>query len=556
MKNRIITNSLRTIKNLFPRFLTLLIISFLGTFVFLGLISTAPNMLYSLDKEFDNANVYDIKIVSTLGLTEDDLDVLEDIDGVKEIEGSYSKDVLITLGVEEYVVNIESLSKDINNVKVLEGRLPENEHEIVVEKNVLIQNDIELGDSISFNDSTFKNNELTIVGVVDNIIYFNNTDLGQNRGTTNIGAGTITYYSYVLPSLFDVDYYTYIYITLDDACEKITNTSEYLEIVKEVKDKIELIADSREEKRLQEVNDLLTEEIKNTFDPIYEELSNEKLSLDNRLNDLNNTKEQLKNLEKEIKELKNEYYSILDKYSLGEEEVENRILFLENELLILDASNSLYNEYLEELNELKYLLDLKDLIDYKEVFYNDELNKYNEAYEDYEDDLASYNQKKVTVDYQYRKANSMFDEIPKSTWLVMDRTDFLTYTEYIEDTGSISNLSTIFPLIFSAVACLISLVSMNRMVEDDRSEIGTLKSLGFSNKHIVVKYLMYSFSATLIGGILGSILGAILLPTVIFSIYGLLFTLPKIYLNFEWGYFILGVSVNFILVKICSISSI
>ena len=342
--------------------------------------------------------------------------------------------------------------------------------------------------------------------------------------------------------------YTYIYITLDDACEKITNTSEYLEIVKEVKDKIELIADSRDEKRLQEVNDLLTEEIKNTFDPIYEELSNEKLSLDNRLNDLNNTKEQLKNLEKEIKELKNEYYSILDKYSLGEEEVENRILFLENELLILDASNSLYNEYLEELNELKYLLDLKDLIDYKEVIYNDELNEYNEAYGEYEDDLASYNQKKVTVDYQYRKANSMFDEIPKSTWLVMDRSDHLTYTEYIEDTGSISNLATIFPLIFSAVACLISLVSMNRMVEDDRSEIGTLKSLGFSNKHIVVKYLMYSFSATLIGGILGSILGAILLPAVIFSIYGLLFTLPKIYLNFEWGYFILGVSVNFILV--------
>ena len=290
MKNRIITNSLRTIKNLFPRFLTLLIISFLGTFVFLGLISTAPNMLYSLDIEFDKANVYDIKIVSTLGLTDDDLDVLEDIDGVKEIKGSYSKDVLITLGVEEYVVNIESLPNDINKVNITEGRLPENENEIVVEKNVLVQNKMELGDSISFSDSTFKNNELTIVGVVDSILYFNNTDLGQNRGTTNIGAGTITYYSYVLPSLFDVDYYTYIYITLDGASDVITNTSEYLDIVRNVKNKIEDIKEEREEVRLQEVNDLLTEEIKNTFDPIYEELANEKSSLDNRLNDLNNTK--------------------------------------------------------------------------------------------------------------------------------------------------------------------------------------------------------------------------------------------------------------------------
>ena len=76
VKNRILTNSFRTIKNLFARFLTLLIISFLGTFVFLGLFSTAPNMLHTIDVHFDNANVYDIKIVSTLGLTDDDINVL------------------------------------------------------------------------------------------------------------------------------------------------------------------------------------------------------------------------------------------------------------------------------------------------------------------------------------------------------------------------------------------------------------------------------------------------------------------------------------------------
>ena len=116
VKNRILTNSFRTIKNLFARFLTLLIISFLGTFVFLGLFSTAPNMLHTIDVHFDNANVYDIKIVSTLGLTDDDIDVLKNIDGVDEIEGSKTKDVLVTLDDEEYVVNIESLSNSLNNI--------------------------------------------------------------------------------------------------------------------------------------------------------------------------------------------------------------------------------------------------------------------------------------------------------------------------------------------------------------------------------------------------------------------------------------------------------
>ena len=116
MKNKILINSFRTIKRMFPRFLALLIISFLGSFAFVGLQSTSPNMIDTLDVYLDAADVYDIRIVSTLGLTNDDLNEIKKIDEVKEIEGSYSKDVLMKVNESEYVVNITSLPESINKI--------------------------------------------------------------------------------------------------------------------------------------------------------------------------------------------------------------------------------------------------------------------------------------------------------------------------------------------------------------------------------------------------------------------------------------------------------
>ena len=122
MKNRILTNSFRTIKRMFPRFLALLIISLLGSFSFIGLQSTAPNMLDTLDVYLDKNNVYDIRIISSYGLVDADVDALKDVEGVKNIEACYSKDILMKVNENEYVVNIESLPanhEDINNINKL-----------------------------------------------------------------------------------------------------------------------------------------------------------------------------------------------------------------------------------------------------------------------------------------------------------------------------------------------------------------------------------------------------------------------------------------------------
>lgn len=490
MKNRIFTNGFRTIKKMFPRFLSLLIISFLGTFSFVGLQSTAPNMLDTLDYYYDQNDVYDIRIISTLGLNDNDLEALKEVENIDKVEGSYSKDVLVQVKEKEYVLNIESLPQDINKLDLIDGEFPKQENEIVVEENLLIKNDLAIGDTLSFVDETFKENNLKIVGVVNSHIYFNNVDLSQNRGTTSIGAGTINYYSYVISEAFNVDYYTSIYITLDGAKEEITSDDDYLEIIDEFMENVESIKKEREEARKQEIYDIALEEIE---------------KIENKI-DI-----QLGQLEEKI----NEFKTSLDEQKEA-----------------LDKLKSELDENYSPAKEAEYNL--------KKQIYEFQLELYRLNVEEYQN----------TVDSSYEQIEkakeSINKKIPKATWHVLDRTSHLTYVEYTEDTGSISNLAKVFPLIFFAVAVLISLVSMNRMVEDDRTEIGTLKSLGFTNKHIIVKYILFAFLATSIGSILGSVLGAIIIPSIISSIYSLLFTMCSIYLNPEWIYIILGISINFI----------
>ena len=108
-KNRILTNSLRVIKLSFPRFLSLTVISMLGVFCFAGLGATAPDMIKTLDNYLDSTNTYDIKVLSTMGLTDNDISALKKIKGVDQVEGGYSKDVLITEDDSEYVINVSSI---------------------------------------------------------------------------------------------------------------------------------------------------------------------------------------------------------------------------------------------------------------------------------------------------------------------------------------------------------------------------------------------------------------------------------------------------------------
>ena len=133
-KDRINTSSIREIKHSFKRFLSLLVMSMLGVLVFVGLKMAAPDMMKSLDKYYDDNNFYDIKIVSTLGLTNDDIKAFENLKTVKKAYGSYSKDVLVEAKNKELVVKLIGINQDINKIEILKGRMPKDNTEVIVEQ--------------------------------------------------------------------------------------------------------------------------------------------------------------------------------------------------------------------------------------------------------------------------------------------------------------------------------------------------------------------------------------------------------------------------------------
>lgn len=631
IKNRLKTNSYRNIKKSLPRFFSLLIMSFLGVFVYAGLQATSPDMLNSLDNYFDEYNTYDVKIISTLGLTNNDITSLKKISNVKDVEGINSVDSLIKINKKDLVINVTSLPKNINKLKILSGRLPSKENEIVIEENMLKENNLQLGDTINLDNSSFNNEKAKIVGTVESTLYLNNVNNSPGRGSTNIGTGKIDYYTYMLKDNFDQDYLTGIYLTVKDAKNEITSSDKYDVLVNDVSKRIESIKKTQEEKRYKELYNDTSLEIINKENEYLEELAKVKAELDANKEKLDKANEELVQANDKLTPAKNEldqansklieakasldtwkasldqakssletgknnYQNTLNQYGQTEDNLQQNINDLKEyisqiELILekVEKDSSLYRFYSEKLTTLKSQLEsleqLKStgiLLKNKEQEYNNNLasynnayssystslneyrnnlQKYNNSYNTYRENLNSYNSKleeynKALKEYEdnekklkdeIAKANEILDTIAYPVWYIYDRYDNSTYSDYIDDTNSLENLSKLFPAIFFAVAILISLISMNRMVEEDRTEIGTLKSLGFENKHIRQKYVIFASIATIIGGLLGATLGLVIIPNLISNIYKVLFTLPKLELDLN----LVTTSISFFLILIC-----
>jgi putative ABC transport system permease protein len=153
--------------------------------------------------------------------------------------------------------------------------------------------------------------------------------------------------------------------------------------------------------------------------------------------------------------------------------------------------------------------------DSKKIKAEKEKDRYNELYGD-----IIKNSKKYGISIDQTK-------FIKPKWYIQNRLNNESYKELINASDNIKKLGNIFPLIFFAISILVSLISMMRMIEEDRTENGTLKSLGYNNFEITLKYIIYSLLATIIGSISGVFIGSYLIPYVIWNIYKKLFFIPK-----------------------------
>ena len=149
------------------------------------------------------------------------------------------------------------------------------------------------------------------------------------------------------------------------------------------------------------------------------------------------------------------------------------------------------------------------------------------------DGQAELDERKADADAKFAEARADVDAIERATWYIQDRGSLASYASIESDASSIESIATVFPLIFFTVAVLISLTTVTRMVEEDRGLIGVYKALGYSRGRILSKYLIYSFTACLAGGIAGDVLGFVALPEIIFTIFATMYALPPFELHFN-----------------------
>lgn len=147
-------------------------------------------------------------------------------------------------------------------------------------------------------------------------------------------------------------------------------------------------------------------------------------------------------------------------------------------------------------------------------------------------------------------------KIENPTWYILDRNQNVGYASFIQDTESIENLSMVFPIVFFAIAILVSLTSMTRMVEEERQEIGTLKALGYNKFHISLKYIIYSSLACIIGAIIGMNIGFQILPRIIWEMYEMMYTMPDINILYNYEYSVIGLALIYICIVGATIYSI
>ena len=133
-------------------------------------------------------------------------------------------------------------------------------------------------------------------------------------------------------------------------------------------------------------------------------------------------------------------------------------------------------------------------------------------------------------------AKAEISEIENPEWYILDRYSNTGYSSFVQDKDSIKNIGEVFPIVFFLVAVLISLTSMTRMVEEQRMQIGTLKALGYNKFQIASKYILYSSLACIIGGLLGMNVGFILIPSLIWRMYEVMYQVPQFLISFNWEY--------------------
>lgn len=588
----------REIRQSFGRYAAILAIVALGVGFFVGLMVVTPAMVRNGGRYLNSHDLYDLRLLSTLGFEKDSVDAFTGREDIKAVEGAVSSDFLaVDESGKSRVLVAQTLLEVQNQVELKAGRLPEAADEIVVDSSLFSKDDI--GKTIQVSDENseetadlFAYDVYTIVGVADASYYIN-----YQRGSTTLGTGRVSGFVYMLPDGFDTDYYTELFVRLDQN-DRIYSDA-YKAKIEDLKTWAEPIAEQEAQKRYdslkadaqQKVDDAQKELRDQTADA-RTDLEEAKQKLTDGQKELADGKEQIADAKKQLQqakqtlaqkqtELNNGRAQLVDGRSqleTGQAQLDSAraqlnaaiaaaqsagsqagaesgvsgsaAVSLAQQLAQLDAQQAALDAQRNQLEsseaELtageKQLAAAKQELSLQEKQLNEQEQKLADAekeladgQKEYEDGLQTLDEKTADAKEEIADAQKQIDEIQEPDVYVLGRDTNIGYASYENDSTIVAGIAKVLPFFFFLVAALVCMTTMNRMVEEQRTQIGVLKALGYSEARIMGKYLFYAGSAAGIGSVIGFLIGSTIFPTVIWNAYKIMYHMGDYELMFDPG---------------------
>lgn len=546
MKNKMILTTLREIKETLGRYIALLLIIALGVGFFAGLKVTDPAMRQAMGQYLKDNSFYDFRLACSLGFEQQDIDYIKENVDARFVEPSISFDVVADFAETSGVIKFISIPENINTVVLESGRMPESDQECLVDSYIFDESAI--GDTVKISASNeaddsdhFKYQEYKIVGTVKTPLY-----IQYERGSTSLGSGVLDGFVYIPEGGFDSDVYTDCYIKLDSDLELYSD--EYKALIDENEDSIQTVldtaADNRYARIVDDANDELADakqELEDSKADGQSELDDALAKLDDAKKSLDSGKDTIAELEAQETELKAALDEMLSNINqMDQAKAVNPALVDENQYNLLVAN---YQEYSAKLYTLQ-----SGIATAKEQ-YDSGLKEYNDGLAEYEDGKAEFDDKIAEANEKIADAEAEIADIEEATTYLLTRDENAGYACFESDSTIVGAIANVFPIFFFLVAALVCMTTMNRMVEDQRTQIGVLKALGYSSGSIMGKFVFYSGSAAILGATIGFIAGTIAFPQAIWFAYEMMYNTGSISYYFSPQMLI----ISFVVALICSV---
>lgn len=513
------------------RFVSIAMITLLGVAVLTGIYAGCRDAFLATDRFFDTQGLHDIQVLSTAGLTDDDIAALRKVSGVAKVQGERSQIVTVDLNGKKTVTMQEIGTNGIDQPYLQSGRMPEKSGEIAVTRKFIKDSGYKKGDHITVTpqdsassassaassvsdsgesdtqdgksaarvtDSGESDNqtpsfptELTIVGVVLDPQDLTNPD--GYSGTNAFRSSATSDYTFFAPSDgVTGSMYTAVTILVKDAADKDSFSDAYDDTVSEVADRIDgKVRKNRQQARHQELLDAGTKQIDEANGQADKQFAAAQQQIDSNRSQLNQQIDQIVNMQAGA--------------AAGSLDETTRETLRETVI----ASSPQLAEAKAQLDQAQSKLD---------------------------------QQKKDTEQTLQSKQKELEDSIPQVRWYVQDRSQIGGFSSLKSDLESIRSLGNAFPIVFLLVAVMMSLTAMARMVEEDRGLIGTYTGLGYGRLAVASRYLLFALLACLIGGGLGLIAGFLGIPAFLLVVLRGLYVMPDVRLEYDWLYGTAGVA--------------